>query len=215
VGAPRCWSAVGGGLASARMTDGWEIASVVGQVAGAAAAAVAAWAAMRAANASLQTSRDASEALALGIRPHARGDVWVDVEPDRSGPYPGHVTVSCAAWPATDLMLELHLHGGSQQRWTREKLGVTYHVVDAADSVDNWRFDYPQLQADGEGRPAATAGDYEKAVFIAEQQAQFRERMLAHIVEVVLTYSDERSLARYEARQRLGIDDNPITRRLR
>ena len=160
----------------------WEVVGALGAAAGAIAAAVGAVAAWRAASASRATSRDALEALAVGIRP--RVSVGVQQLPRQPGcPMPGPTrlvvrVVAVGEWPARDLDLEATFGDGERFRDRREHL-------DAGGDPMNTR--EPQLAGPaprrrrGNGRPRqATVIDWPE-----------------HLA-VTLRYSDSRDVARYE-----------------
>lgn len=97
----------------------WEAVGGVGAAVGGAAAAVSAVAAWRAANASHATSRDALEALAVGIRPRLQVGFGQPVEGDPS--FYARV-VNPSEWAATDLQVEVLLGSGERITGQRERL---------------------------------------------------------------------------------------------
>lgn len=146
-----------------------EICSAIGGLA-AAAGAEAAW---RSANASRETSRDALEALAVGIKPYLDVRTILGVE---HGAPTGELFVevyNSSAWPASDVRLEVR------------------HRTGRVDKESRWRVGSDRL---GEQRWTVLLRDVQPAS--VDVFAEVRQR----IESVVLTYSDERSIARYELR---------------
>ena len=164
-------------------TDVWVVVAALGAAVGAVAGAVAAVAAWRSANASRATSRDALDALAVGIRPalsvRTQGDV-VDDKPT------GKVWLTIAnesllhGWAASNLVLEIRYRDGHVDRYERERMNPP-----GPDSgLDLWRVPIRN------GEPSAERAN-ESNIY-----GDTRERVEC----VVLTYSDERGVARYELR---------------
>lgn len=153
-------------------TPWWQVVSAVGAAAGAIAAAVGAGAAWRAANASRATSRDALEALAVGIRPRLdvdfAGVVRADGDQEQlAGDLVAEVS-NISEWPATDLSLEVGFRDGRIVREQTERL--------AAPTGDR------EGSLSGEWRVAIRPGAP------IDRAPQF----------AVLRYSDDRRIARYE-----------------
>lgn len=159
----------------------WEVVGALGAAVGAIAAAVGAVAAWRAASASRATSRDALEALAVGIRP--RVSVGIQQLPRQPGdPMPGPTrlvvrVVAAGEWPARDLDLEATLSDGQHFRDRREHLDAggdpmytrePHWLVMLRDVTQEW----PPPPGDGIDWPEHLA--------------------------VTLHYSDSRDVARYE-----------------
>jgi len=97
----------------------WEAVGGLGAAVGGVAAAVSAVAAWRAANASHATSRDALEALAVGIRPRLQVGFRQAWEGDSS--FHARV-VNPSEWAATDLEMEVLLASGERMTAQRARL---------------------------------------------------------------------------------------------
>jgi hypothetical protein len=162
----------------------WEVVSALSAAVAAIAGAVGAGAAWRAANKSAATSRDALEALAVGIRPRLR--VGISQLPRQPGvPMPGPTrlfvrVVAVGEWPATDVELDATLSDGQRLRDQLEQLDAggdlmsTTHpqwLVPLRDVTAEW----PAPMGDGIDWPE-------------------------HL-SVTVRYSDARGVARYEHRQ--------------
>ena len=143
----------------------WEVVSAVGAALGALAAAVGAIAAWRAASASRATSRDALEALAVGIRPRLRVSV--------ADEYPAAKRIATvenvSEWPARDLVFELRLRDGTVQREESEQLDP----VKGLRGGTQW---FVVLEGSSPGGPSLEAS----------------------AKSIVVRYSDDRRIARYE-----------------
>ena len=105
-------------------TDIWVVVAALGAAVGGVAGAVAAVAAWRSANASRATSRDALEALAVGIFPtlsvRTQGDVVDDTPTGKVSLTIGNE--SLRGWAASDLMLEIRHRDGHVDRHQRERM---------------------------------------------------------------------------------------------
>jgi hypothetical protein len=163
-------------------TDVWVVVAALGAAVGGVAGAVAAVAAWRSANASRATSRDALDALAVGIRPvlsvRTQGDV-VDDKPT------GKVSLTIAneslrGWAASNLVLEIRYRDGHVDRHERERM----NPPGPDRGLDLWWV--PIRNGEPSAEPANVSNIY----------GDTRERVEC----VVLTYSDERGIARYELR---------------
>jgi hypothetical protein len=162
----------------------WEVVGAVAAAVGALAAAAGAGAAWRAASASAATSRDALEALAVGIRPRVR-ITWRQL-PRRPGdpmPCPTRLFVRVVAvgeWPATDVDLEAVLSDGEHVRDHLEQLDAGGDFM--GDRDPQWLVPLRDVTAEW---PAAMGG----GIDWPEQ------------LSVTVRYSDARGVARYEHRQ--------------
>jgi hypothetical protein len=98
----------------------------LGAAVGGVGAAIGAGAAWRAAKASQATSRDALEALAVGIRPRVRIAVrQIPLRPQDPMPGPTRLAVRVVAvgeWPAADLEVDAAALDGQQMHATSEHL---------------------------------------------------------------------------------------------
>jgi hypothetical protein len=110
----------------ASTTEWWEVAGALGGAVGGLAAAVGAIAAWRAASASRATSRDALEALAVGIRPRLNVEFANLSRRDASGrPLPAHRVaqiINEGEWPAADVEFEFRFRDGRRVRDRTERL---------------------------------------------------------------------------------------------
>lgn len=152
-------------------THSWEAVSALAAAGGAIAAAVGSVAAWRAASASRATSRDALEALAVGIRPQLVIDFDGVARANADGePPPGALVAevsSISDWAATDLRLEVRFRDGRLVHRTTERLA-------------------PSSVGTGvEGRAWTVAIDPGEPADRAPESAALR-------------FSDERRIARYE-----------------
>jgi len=154
----------------------WEVLGAAGTAVGAIAAAVGAIAAWRAASASRATSRDALEALAVGIRPRLRVQFPHVHRGDAQGqPLPAQIVAwvqNVSEWPARDLAFELRFRDGRVVRDLAERLEPA-KGVEPFHGGAHWEV----VLVPGEpGGPSL------------EQAGE----------SAVLRYSDERHIARYE-----------------
>jgi hypothetical protein len=148
----------------------WEVVSAVGTAAGAIAAAVGAFAAWRAASASRATSRDALEALAVGIRPAL--EVRFVVLGNTTGSHHAAIVDNVSEWPATHLVFDMRFRDG-------------HAISERAERLDPARGD-GQAPNDGRWTPVLAP-------------AEPRTTFFAEIADsAVLRYSDDRGIARYE-----------------
>jgi len=162
--------------------SGWEIAAAVGTCIGGLAAGVSAVFSFLSARASRATSRDALEALAVGIRPHLR--VSTSLTDTDAGPGTG-IAVAVrneSSWPATDLRLEVRYRDGHVTKDSRERIDPGAHPTHG---YDVWTVPVKGVRVAGPQAPNPYSGDTVDVVASA-----------------VLTYSDERGIARYEHRVR-------------
>ena len=165
-------------------TDVWVVVAALGAGVGGVAGAVAAVAAWRSANASRATSRDALDALAVGIRPvlsvRTQGDVVDDKPTGKVWLTIANESLPWRGWAASDLVLEIRYRDGHVDRHERERMNPP--GTDGA--LDFWWVPI------GNGEPSAEPAN------VSNIYGDTRERVEC----VVLTYSDERGIARYELR---------------
>lgn len=149
----------------------WQVVSSIAAAVGAVAAAVGAIAAWRAASASRATSRDALEALAVGIRPGLK--VRFTTILSDAGPQRAVIVQNDSEWPATDLDFELRFRDGRS---------ISDHV-ERLDPV--------------KGNHAPTDdGQWSVLLGLA---GEARIPSLEEVAKsAVLRYSDDRRIARYE-----------------
>ena len=98
----------------------WELVASVGTALGGLAAAASAFFSWQASKASVVTSRDALEALAVGIRP--RPSYWFPVETDPTGTRQLAMINNLGEWPATQLEFEARFRDGRVIRDRAERL---------------------------------------------------------------------------------------------
>lgn len=106
--------------------DTWQAIGALGSMVGAIAAAFGARAAWRAAAAAQTTSRDAMEALAVGMQP----EVWADFYPESLSqgagmPWPWRMGLgirNSARWPASDVSIDVEFADGTHVRESHELL---------------------------------------------------------------------------------------------
>lgn len=156
------WGAVGG------------LGAAVGGLA-AAASAVAAW---RAANASHATSRDALEALAVGIRPRLQ----LGFRQPWGGDSSFHArVVNPSEWPATDLTIEVLLSSGVRITAKRARLD-----------------------------PGGDAMGNDEPHWIVKVGELRKEEWMGDLRHVLVNFSDERGIARYEHRHEFRERQGPL-----
>lgn len=123
----------------------WEAVGAIGAAVGGIGAAIGAAAAWRAASASLAASRDALEALAVGIRPHLN----IGFRQPWEGDQRFHVrVVAVSEWPAAKLSVEIVLSSGERVHGAANRLepggdvmgnsGPHWVIPVAHLSKDNW-----------------------------------------------------------------------------
>lgn len=158
----------------------WVVVAALGSAGGGVAGAVAAVAAWRSAKASRATSRDALDALAVGIRPALSVRTQAGVVDDKPS---GEVWLTIAneslgSWAASHLLLEVRYRDGQIDRHERERMSPP----GPGDREPPWHV--PMRKGEPSAEPANASNVY----------GDTRER----VERVVLTYSDERGIARYE-----------------
>lgn len=161
------------------MTDTWTVVAGVGSAVGGLAAAASAFFAWRSASASRDSSRDAAEALAIGMRPYldVRTTYGVDSAAQPTGTYALEID-NRSAWTARDVRLELRYRDGHIESHRREVMS-------------------PNRPAPGEPFRQAWSVPIDAAKPVTGRQDPFGD--VRDIVgAVVVTYSDEREIARYE-----------------
>jgi hypothetical protein len=160
----------------------------------AAASAVAAGAAWRSSAASSAASRDAREALALGIAPELQLSSALDV--DSAGEPTGVLAqvYNLSGWTATDLDLEIHYRNGPTDRQHRARMDTMPH--------GHW-----------DGPPNEHIWSYRLAVGVGGSDGYDDYR--AKIARIVLAYSDQHGIARYEASMQTIANGRPVEYRAR
>jgi hypothetical protein len=155
----------------------WEVAGAVGALIGGVGAAVGGVAAWRAASAARATSRDALEALAVGVEPRVHTDVFE--EPRTSG----------SRLPAPT---RLSLNVRNSARWAASAVDVVVTYADG--EVLTHDTELLETMVD-EGDMNIPLRDVTPAWPPAEWQP----------IDVVVRYSDLRAIARYEVRRTVRV----------
>lgn len=154
----------------------WEVVSSIGAAVGAGAGAVGATAAWRAATASRATSRDALEALAVGIRPRLKAEFGVLHRGDEHGQPTGAQLAAWvtneAEWAATDVTLDVEFRDGRHVGERTERLDA-HPRVDPTPHAEQWTVTLGEVPAGAQS-------------------------IHSHGKEAILRYSDERGIARYQ-----------------
>lgn len=149
----------------------WEVVSAFGVAVGALAAAVGAIAAWRAASASRATSRDALEALAVGICPALK--VRFTTVVSNAGVHRTAIVQNESEWAAADLVFELRFRDGTSISERTERLAP------------------PKAR-----RQPPDDGQWSVVLAPAGEPGSPTVEELAEIA--VLRYSDDRRIRRYE-----------------
>lgn len=172
------------------MADPWTVVAGLGAAVGGIGAAFGAFFASRSAKASLASSRDALDALAVGIRPYPRVLASTAGTPDAL-----HAAVSVynrrslrSSWAVTDLVVEVRYRDGRVVRSTRER-------IDASPLPDQEGFELPWIV------------EIEDAKVTTPTPTEPWGESISEVIEsVVLRYSDERGIARYVGTGRARVD---------
>lgn len=149
----------------------WEIVTSVGTAIGGLGAAGGAIGAWKAATASRATSRDALEALAVGIEPSVHIDLHQEPR-DVGAPMPGPTRMALsvrnsARWPASNVDLEVTLSNGETFRSSHELLDTM---------IEHGDINFP----------------------IRDVSSTWPPHDLTEPLSIAVRYSDIRGIARYE-----------------
>ena len=165
----------------------WDVVAALGSAAGAVAGAVAAGAAWRAALASERTSAEAREALSAAIAPNVMFEP-VQLPSDPDGPFPHGMQmmariINLSRWAATDLEIVATFPDHEPVRERRDRL-VTFGSPPPDSEIDDW---WVPLRDVTETWPSRDEPDS---------------------LSVLIRYSDERGVSRYEREYRIRLSAN-------